>query len=150
MGILDILNKVNDALDSFPGMSERKKAEEHWERTFGHKIGKPWEKVETYGEQKIRELEEKRKKEFFEFQEECAKTHKQSMLAQAEAERVRLSRIQELKQAFEETGFTENFAETSEVETLLTLTEKKIVQQCHRSQCHGCKLGWICPKFHFK
>ena len=56
-------------------------------------------------------------------------------------------RIKELKQAFEASGRKYNSAEPSEVEELLTLTEKKIIQQCRRPKCHGCKLGWICPKF---
>ena len=56
-------------------------------------------------------------------------------------------RIQELKQAFEASGRKYNSAEPNEVEELLTLTEKKIIQQCRRPKCHGCKLGWICPKF---
>ena len=59
----------------------------------------------------------------------------------------RAKRIAELKQAFEESGRKQNFADPSELDDLLTLTEKKIVQQCRRTQCHGCRMGWICPKF---
>ena len=62
-------------------------------------------------------------------------------------ERQVASRITELKQAFEASGRKYHSAEPNEVEELLTLTEKKIIQQCRRPQCHGCKLGWICPKF---
>ena len=56
-------------------------------------------------------------------------------------------RIAELKKAFEESGRKQNFAEPAEVDTLISLTEKKIIRRCRRPQCHGCKLGWICPKF---
>ena len=59
----------------------------------------------------------------------------------------RANRIAELKQAFEESGRKKSFADPSELDTLLNLTEKKIIQQCRRPQCHGCKMGWICPKF---
>ena len=62
-------------------------------------------------------------------------------------EHVRPARIKELKQAFEASGSKYNSAEPDEVEKLLTLTEKKIIQQCRRPKCHGCKLGWICPKY---
>ena len=58
------------------------------------------------------------------------------------------NRRQELMQAFEHSGRKENFADPSEIDSLnLTLTEKRIMQHCKRAQCHGCKLGWICPKF---
>ena len=53
----------------------------------------------------------------------------------------------ELKEAFEKSGRRHNSAEPEEVEALLTLTEKKIIQQCRRPKCNGCKLGWICPKY---
>ena len=57
-------------------------------------------------------------------------------------------RITELKQAFEASGRKQNYADPSEIDRLkLTLTEKKIMQQCKRPKCNGCKLGWICPKF---
>ncbi|MGI5923156.1 MAG: hypothetical protein ACOX9E_04355 [Lentisphaeria bacterium] len=59
----------------------------------------------------------------------------------------RIMRIKNLKEAFEASGRKKNAANPDEVETLLTLTEKKIVQQCKRPHCRGCKLGWICPKF---
>ncbi len=64
-----------------------------------------------------------------------------------EAAIARSNRIQELKDAFEKSGHSHNSAAPEEVETLLTLTEKKIIQQCRRPKCHGCKLGWICPKY---
>lgn len=64
-----------------------------------------------------------------------------------EATIARSNRIQELKDAFEKSGRSHNSAAPEEVETLLTLTEKKIIQQCRRPKCHGCKLGWICPKY---
>ena len=57
-------------------------------------------------------------------------------------------RVTELKQAFEASGRKQNYADPSEMDNLnLTLTEKKIMQQCKRPKCNGCKLGWICPKF---
>lgn len=57
-------------------------------------------------------------------------------------------RVAELKQAFEASGRKQNYADPSEMDNLnLTLTEKKIMQQCKRPKCNGCKLGWICPKF---
>ena len=40
-----------------------READEYWERTHGHKIGKPWEKVETYEEQEKREAREKAESE---------------------------------------------------------------------------------------
>ena len=67
--------------------------------------------------------------------------------SEEERQALRSVRISELKQAFEASGRKQNFAEPGEAETLLTLTEKKIIQQCRRPHCHGCKLGWICPKF---
>ncbi len=63
-----------------------------------------------------------------------------------EKEKKRLQRIEELKQAYEASGRKKNIADVSEMEDLLSLTEKKTIQQCRRPQCHGCKLGWICPK----
>lgn len=138
MGLGDFFKGVDDFF-----FGEKRRADEDWERTWGHKIGKPWEKVETYGEQRIREEREKSEHEMREFIENNER------LIQ-EGERQHLARIQELKRAFEASGRKENYAETSEVETLLNLTEKKIIQQCHRPKCLGCKLGWICPKFHFE
>ncbi len=58
------------------------------------------------------------------------------------------NRIAELKDAFEKSGREQNFADPAEIDDLdLSLTEKKIMQQCRRPKCHGGKLGWICPKF---
>ena len=69
--------------------------------------------------------------------------------AQEEAYVKKISdRVTELKQAFEESGRKQNYADPSEIDKLnLTLTEKKIMQQCKRPKCNGCKFGWICPKF---
>ncbi len=148
MGILDIINGVNNALDFINDPSgDKRRRDEDWERTFGHKIGRPWEKVETYGEQRLREFEEKSKQKQQDFEEAAALEQTEMELDNAKEELARQARIQELQTAYESSGRKENFAEASEVETLLTLTEKKIIQQCRRPKCHGCKLGWICPKF---
>ena len=132
MGLGDFFKGCDDFL-----FGEKRRADEHWERTHGHKIGKPWEKVETYGEQMVREQREKWEREANE-----------RARADEEVSRKTEARIQELKQAFEASGRKENAADTSEVETLCNLTEKKMIQQCRRPRCLGCKLGWICPKFH--
>ncbi len=81
------------------------------------------------------------------FAEQLEKRKQKAEEEHRQRERQVASRITELKQAFEASGRKYNSAEPCEVETLLTLTEKKIIQQCRRPKCHGCKLGWICPKF---
>ena len=57
-------------------------------------------------------------------------------------------RLKELKNAYEASGRTENIANPDEIDVFCSLTEKRIIQQCRRQKCHGCKMGWICPKFH--
>lgn len=91
-------------------------------------------------ENEIKEKEESRAK---------AKEREEERRAQEEAYFKKISdRVTELKQAFEESGRKQNYADPSEIDNLnLTLTEKKIMQQCKRPKCNGCKLGWICPKF---
>ena len=78
---------------------------------------------------------------------ECIEAIEEQLKPIEELKKVKNLRIAELKKAFEESGRKQNFAEPAEVDTLISLTEKKIIQQCRRPQCHGCKLGWICPKF---
>ncbi len=148
MGVMDFMNGVNRVLEFVSDPSgEKRKRDEHWERTFGHKIGKPWERVETYGEQRIREAREKNERELKAFEMRMAKEAEEARKEAERANTERLARIKELKQAFEASGQKFNSADPDEVETLLTLTEKKIIQQCRRPKCHGCKLGWICPKY---
>ena len=128
---MTFLDKINDFLvNSCPPLKEKRKADEDWERTWGHKIGKPWEKVETYGEQYIREMRE------------------QSARRKAQVDSANCARRQKLRRLFEEAGRKQNFAEDGEVDTLLSLTEKKIIQQCRRKHCRGCKLGYVCPKYY--
>lgn len=83
----------------------------------------------------------------FEVPIEANEEYQQAIKAAREAAIARPRRIRELKDAFEKSGQRHNSAEPEEVESLLTLTEKKIIQQCRRPKCHGCKLGWICPKY---
>lgn len=61
-----------------------------------------------------------------------------------------IDRVTELKQSFENSSRTHNVAVPSEFDTLLTLTGRKIIQQCRCSICDECKLGYICPKFFSK
>ena len=68
-------------------------------------------------------------------------------ISQEEFYKIVDERIKELKDLFEVSGRKQNFADSSELDSLLNLTEKKIIQQCRRPQCHGCKMGWICPKY---
>lgn len=93
-------------------------------------------KEEAKVEEERKEREKEREKEWKEREKEREKKRNEIQ-----------SRIDHLKEAFEASGRKENAANSDEVETLLTLTEKKIIQQCKRPHCHGCKLGWICPKF---
>lgn len=65
----------------------------------------------------------------------------------ADFEKAKAERIVELKQAFEKSEGELNYAESLDVEILITLNEKKIIQQCNRPKCKGCKFGWICPKY---
>lgn len=146
MGLVDFLKGCDDFF-----MGEQRRRDEDWERTFGHKIGKPWEKVETYGEQKVREAREKAERERAEYEIEAKREAEIQRKAEEKAKQKRETRVRELKEAFEKAGRRENFADPSEIDALdLTLTEKKIMQQCRRPKCHGCKLGWVCPKFHFE
>jgi len=96
---------------------------------------------------KMQEMEEEHQAAVKKMEEEHQAAVKKMQESEEERQALRSVRISELKQAFEASGRKQNFAEPDEAETLLTLTEKKIIQQCRRPHCHGCKLGWICPKF---
>ena len=94
-----------------------------------------------------KKMEEEHQAAVKKMEEEHQAAVKKMEESEEERQALRSVRISELKQAFEASGRKQNFAEPGEAETLLTLTEKKIIQQCRRPHCHGCKLGWICPKF---
>lgn len=121
-----------------------KKMDEDMPRdSFAEQV-KKWEQEQDEWMERIRqEQEQKRDEELKKLEQETEEAEER----QREQEQKVAARIKELKQAFEASGRKYNSAEPCEVETLLTLTEKKIIQQCRRPQCHGCKLGWICPKF---
>ena len=104
--------------------------------SFAEQVKKQQQKQNEWWERTRKEQDEWLKK----CKQEAEEEHRQW-------ERQVTPRITELKQAFEASGRKYNSAEPNEVDSLLTLTEKKIIQQCRRPQCHGCKLGWICPKF---
>lgn len=74
----------------------------------------------------------------------------EGMIRRAKLHKQIIDRITELKQAFENSGRTQNVASPSEFDTLLTLTVREIIQQCRCSICDECKLGYICPKFFSK
>ena len=114
-----------------------KKMDEDMPRdSFAEQVKKRQQEQDEWWERTRQEQDEELKK----WKQQAEEEHRQWELKVA-------PRITELKQAFEASGRKYNSAEPCEVETLLTLTEKKIIQQCRRPQCHGCKLGWICPKF---
>lgn len=114
-----------------------KKMDEDMPRdSFAEQVKKQQQKQNEWWERTRKEQDEWLKK----CKQEAEEEHRQW-------ERQVTPRITELKQAFETSGRKYNSAEPNEVDSLLTLTEKKIIQQCRRPQCHGCKLGWICPKF---
>ena len=71
-------------------------------------------------------------------------------IGQSHAERMarkREKRIKELKEKFVASGEKQNFADTDEVGNLLQPAELDIIKHCQRQKCHGCSLGWICPKY---
>ena len=129
-----------------------KKMDEDMPRdSFALQVKKQQQEQDEWWERARKEQDEwlkKRKQEAEEEQDEWLKKRKQEAEEEhRQWERQVTPRITELKQAFEASGRKYNSAEPNEVDSLLTLTEKKIIQQCRRPQCHGCKLGWICPKF---
>lgn len=114
-----------------------KKMDEDMPRDFfAEQVKKQQQEQDEWRERTQKEQDEWLKK----YEQKAEEEHRQW-------ERQVTPRITELKQAFEASGRKYNSAEPNEVDSLLTLTEKKIIQQCRRPQCHGCKLGWICPKF---
>ena len=134
MGVLDWLKKKME--EDIAGERNFAKEAEDEHQAFVRKMEADMKRREDEHQAFVRKMEEDMKK-----REEKMEEKLQAL------EQLRSVRIPELKQAFEASGRKHNIAEPDEVETLLTLTEKKIIQQCRRPKCHGCKLGWICPKF---
>ena len=129
MGIIDWISKKMEEDKPRDFWAETLKEHDEWMKKVDQKLAERKKKAD----QKLAEWLEKGK-------QEAEEEHRQW-------EKQVAPRIKELKQAFEASGRKCNSAEPNEVEQLLTLTEKKIIQQCRRPKCHGCKLGWICPKF---
>ena len=133
MGFGDFLNDVFTGIETvFPGLKEERRSND------------PRDVLEA-AERHRQQCEQFQRE--FEVPFEANEEYQQAIKAAREAAIARPRRIRELKDAFEKSGQRHNSAEPEEVESLLTLTEKKIIQQCRRPKCHGCKLGWICPKY---
>lgn len=148
MGFGDFLNDVFTGIETvLPGLKEEHRpndprdvleaAERH--RQQCEQFQREFEASRREIERDGRLIRNRVEKAFREADEEEQRARKAAI--------VRPKRIRELKEAFEKSGRRYNSVDTEEVETLLTLTAKKIIQQCRRPKCHGCKLGWICPKF---
>ncbi len=152
MGFGDFLNDVFTGIETvFPGLKEERRpndprdvleaAERH--RQQCEQFQREFEASRRGIERDGRLIRNRVEEAFREADEEEQRARE----AAREAAIARPKRIRELKEAFEKSGRRHNSAEPEDVETLLTLTAKKIIQQCRRSKCHGCKLGWICPKY---
>ena len=145
MGFGDFLNDVFTGVETvFPGLKEERRPNDPrdvLEAAERHR--REFEATRREIEHDGRLIRNRVEKAF----READEVEQHAREAAQEAAIARPKRIRELKEAFEKSGRRHNSAEPEEVETLLTLTEKKIIQQCRRPKCHGCKLGWICPKY---
>lgn len=148
MGFGDFLNDVFTGVETvFPGLKEERRPNDPRDVLDAvERHRQQCEQFEREFEASRREIEregrliQNRVEKAFREADEAERRAKEAAIA-------RPIRIRELKEAFEKSGRRHNSAEPEEVEALLTLTEKKIIQQCRRPKCHGCKLGWICPKY---